>query len=118
MKITKQQLKQIIKEELEATIYEADEAGVHRETINKTAQLLGLKIQSLYGEIMNELEYGQLKDLDRDETKKAMYQAASDLRNVQASNAVTTVVVKKLKMLDPIANLLEEIGDAIVAFGE
>tara|TARA_R110000824_G_scaffold111218_3_gene259571 strand:+ start:1036 stop:1389 length:354 start_codon:yes stop_codon:yes gene_type:complete len=117
MKITKQQLKQIIKEELEAA--EApDEAGVHRETINKTAQLLGLKIQSLYGEIMRELEYGQLKDLDRDETKQALYNAARDLRSVQASNAISAVVLKKLKMLDPIANLLEQIGDAIVAFGE
>ena len=84
----------------------------------RSAQLLGSKIQSLYGEVMRELEYGQLKDLDRDETKQALYNAANDLRTVQASNAISTVVLKKLKMLDPVANLLEEIGDAVVAFGE
>ena len=139
MKITKEQLSHIIKEEIEALKNESfgdrsamasqqpgrsagpmepDEVGVHRETIDKTEQLIGLKIQSLHKEVMRELEYGELKNLDRDETREAFYNAASDLRSVQASNAISAVVLKKLNMLDPIANLLEQIGDAIVAFGE
>jgi hypothetical protein len=126
MKITEQKLNQIIEEEVKLILeggkyglYEEEsvESETHRNRVKQAAGVLSSKIEALVDEaffLADELDMG------REETRAVFKQAAEELQNMQSpsGNPVTTMVIEKLKFLEQPAVLIDEIGDAIVAFDE
>ena len=113
MKITKRQLRRIIKEELENLQESPNET--HRGRAQQASGTLTSKMHSLIDEaffLADELDMG------REEARGVFKQAAEELQNMKSpsGNPVTQMVIEKLKFLEQPGILIGEIGDAIVAF--
>ena len=118
MKITKQILSEMIKTELSNLKEENSvESETHRNRVVQASGVLRSKMESLVDEaffLADELDMG------REETRAVFKQAAEELQNMQSpsDNPVTKLVIEKLKFLVQPGVLIDEIGDAIIAFDE
>lgn len=139
MKITKEQLAKVVKDELKAIKdelraaskmhksqaeriediikEESVESETHRNRVKQASGVLSSKMETLVDEaffLADELDMG------REEARAVFKQAAEELQNMQSpsGNPVTTMVIEKLKFLEQPGVLIDEIGDAIVAFDE
>ena len=115
MKISKKQLKQIIKEEL-LNLEEGPEY-THRNRVQQGSGVLSSKMASLVGdayELADELELG------RDETREVFMASGDELQAMTSpsDNPVTKLVIEQLKFLVQPGVLIKEIGQAMTAFDE
>ena len=118
MKISKQQLKQIIKEELAA--YDDGPTAVeetHRNRVQQGSGVLSSKMASLVGDayrLADELQLG------RNETREVFIAAGDELQAMASpsDNPVTKLVIEQLKFLVQPGVLIKEIGQAMTAFDE
>jgi hypothetical protein len=126
MKITKQQLKQIIKEELDS-VREGGAMGqydgptaeeeTHRNRVQQGSGVLSSKMASLVSDayrLADELQLG------RDETREVFIAAGEELQTMTSpsDNPVTKLVIEQLKFLVQPGVLITEIGQAMTAFDE
>lgn len=102
-----------------SSLYEEEsvESETHRNRVKQASGVLSSKMETLVDEaffLADELDMG------REEARAVFKQAAEELQNMQSpsGNPVTTMVIEKLKFLEQPGVLIDEIGDAIVAFDE
>ena len=118
MKITKQILSEMIKTEL-SNLKEEDsvESETHRNRVKQAIDVLSSKMETLVDEAFF---LADKLDMSREETRAVFKQAAEELQNMQSpsDNPVTQLVINKLKFLKQPGVLIDEIGDAIIAFDE
>jgi len=128
MKITKSQLKQIIKEEMDFVSkqdYEQSLRGgdlspteeTHRNRVKQGSGVLSSKMESLVDDaykLADQLELG------RDETREVFLAAGEELQAMTSpsDNPVTKLVIEQLKFLVQPGVLITEIGQAMTAFDE
>ena len=118
MKLTKMQLKQIIKEELEKAKLKEEinpDNEVFMDIIDHWSRNYSVKMRSIVSEIYKELER---QGLGRDSERQMLLDAASELNQLSAQNPLANVVVKQLQFLAGPAVLLKEMAGATEAFGE
>ena len=120
MKLTRSQLKHIIKEELkEIKLKERTDADADNEVfidiIDHWSKMYSVKMRSIVTSIYKELER---QGLDRDSERQMLLDAASELNQLSAQNPLANVVVEQLKFLAGPAVLLKEMAGATEAFGE
>ena len=118
MKITKQILSEMIKTELSNLKEENSvESETHRNRVVQASGVLRSKMESLVDEAFF---LADKLDMSREETRAVFKQAAEELQNMQSpsDNPVTKLVIEKLKFLVQPGVLIDEIGDAIIAFDE
>lgn len=122
MKITKERLNQIIKEELSAILeaspeYDAPsvESETHGGRVKQASGVLSVKMTSLV-----DAAYKLAENLDRDEARSMLIAAGEELQNMRSpsDNPVTKLVIEQLKFLVQPGVLITEIGQAMTAFDE
>jgi hypothetical protein len=136
MKITKLQLKQIIKEELESIGEDSDwyseehetmadrkyddrpaEEETHQNRVKQGSGVLSSKMASLVGDAY---KLADSLELGRDETREVFIAAGEELQTMTSpsDNPVTKLVIEQLKFLVQPGVLITEIGQAMTAFDE
>ena len=130
MKITKRQLRRIIKEELmtetlptfvkenrkqKSTLFEdsSPENEVFSDIIDHHSMVLKSKMSSIVGEVYKELER---QGLDRDTEQQMLLDAARELNELRAENPLANIILEKLRFLEGPSILIKEVGGSIVGF--
>ena len=145
MKITKLQLKNIIKQELKSALNEAEEDEMpweparvpgrptgggddrydgdtaeeetHRNRVQQGSGVLSSKMAALVGAAY---KLADSLELGRDETREVLMAAGEELQTMTSpsDNPVTKLVIEQLKFLVQPGVLITEIGQAMTAFDE
>ena len=118
MKITKQVLAEMIKEEiLNLKEENSVESETHRNRVRQASGVLTSKMASL---VDMAYSLADKLDMDRMQTRLLFKEAAKELQSMQSNsnNPVTKLVINELKFLVQPGVLIDEIGDAMVAFDE
>jgi len=119
MKVTKEQLKQLIKEELQNVLDTGAtaEEETHRNRVQQGSGVLSSKMASLVGDAY---KLADGLELGRDETREVFIAAGEELQTMASpsDNPVTKLVIEQLKFLVQPGVLITEIGQAMTAFDE
>ena len=93
------------------------ESETHRNRVVQASGVLRSKMETLVDEAFF---LADKLDMSREETRAVFKQAAQELQTMQSpsNNPVTQLVIEKLKFLVQPGVLIDEIGDAIIAFDE